>query len=511
MSDKNTMTSQTPQKSARPGKVTYVSVENEDFVYPVPKAPKTYKGLKIAGLVLLMVGVTTVSVYGGVSYYYSNRFFKGTSIDGIDCSGMTAAQVEAILTEKVEDYSLQINSRNLAPETIEGKAINYRYASDGEVLKLLKSQKPYEWIRGLFEETSYEVDTKATYDKKLLEEEVKELACAQEENQVAPENAYVAFQNDQFTIVPETDGTELMLKEAYKALDTAISEENSTIDLGMVPDAYVEAELTSESQELQDEVNALNNMANATVNYQFGDTVEVLDGSTIRSWLSFDEKGQLVHDDASFRQKAQEYVAQLAAKYDTVGTERPFDTTSGRTVYVYGSAYGWQIDQAAETEHLISDITNGLQTTREPEYSMTANSHGYNDFGDHYIEVDLSYQHMYYYVDGNIIMDSEIVSGLLGDPSRQTPSGVYTLYYKASPSVLRGPQSEDGSYEWESEVSYWMPFNGGIGFHDAIWQDYFGGDRFTYAGSHGCINLPYDAAGYLYSIIEYGVPIICFY
>ena len=71
--------------------------------------------------------------------------------------------------------------------------------------------------------------------------------------------------------------------------------------------------------------------------------------------------------------------------------------------------------------------------------------------------------------------------------------------------------SEDGTPEYETDVSFWMPFNGGIGFHDAEWQPYFGGDRYLYGGSHGCINLPYDSAAMLYELIDYDVPIICFY
>ena len=56
-----------------------------------------------------------------------------------------------------------------------------------------------------------------------------------------------------------------------------------------------------------------------------------------------------------------------------------------------------------------------------------------------------------------------------------------------------------------------MPFNGGIGFHDADWQPYFGGDRYLTGGSHGCINMPPENAEELYNIIQYDVPIICFY
>ena len=199
------------------------------------------------------------------------------------------------------------------------------------------------------------------------------------------------------------------------------------------------------------------------------------------------------------------------ADHDTVGTERQFQTTSGRTVYVYGSAYGWKIDQDKEVAQLMQEIQSGTQTTREPVYSMRANAHGINDLGDTYIEVDLTEQYMWYYQNGNIIFQSEIVSGLPSDPNRKTPPGIFTLNSKSSPSVLRGEMTANGTYSYEQPVTYWMPFNGGIGFHDADWQPYFGGDRYLTGGSHGCINLPPENAGQLYSLIQYDVPIICFY
>ena len=142
---------------------------------------------------------------------------------------------------------------------------------------------------------------------------------------------------------------------------------------------------------------------------------------------------------------------------------------------------------------------------------MTANARGYNDIGDTYVEVDMGNQHMYYYQDGADIFESDFVSGDITYGNRATPEGIYTLYFKQSPAVLRGGADANGNPEYETSVTYWMPFNGGIGFHDAEWQPYFGGDRFMGGGSHGCINLPYDSAAALYSIIDYGVPIVCFY
>ena len=404
-----------------------------------------------------------------------------------------------------------MSARNQEPQTITGDQINYQYISTGETLQLLKTQKPYEWIKGYYEQKSYNVSEKAAYDKTLLQQQVVSLNCARPENQTAPENAYVAFKDNQFQIVPETEGTQLNVKQAYRLLDQAVAENQAQIDFSAASDAYVKADVTKDDPELQSALEACNNYTKANITYTFGEQTVTLDGNTIKDWLQFDEKGQLVWDDNTFQQHIAEYVAQLAANYNTVGTEREFYTTSGRVVYVSSSVYGWAIDQAAEAARLAQEIQSGAQITRDPLYSQTANSHGINDLGNTYIEVDLSNQYMYYYQNGSIIFESEFVSGNMSYADRQTHSGIFTLYYKKSPDVLRGEKKPDGTYEYEEPVQYWMPFDGGIGFHDAPWRDAFGGDIYLTGGSHGCINLPPDNAGVLYSIIDYGVPIVCFY
>ena len=65
--------------------------------------------------------------------------------------------------------------------------------------------------------------------------------------------------------------------------------------------------------------------------------------------------------------------------------------------------------------------------------------------------------------------------------------------------------------DYESPVTYWMPFNGGIGLHDATWRSRFGGSIYYYSGSHGCVNLPYSAAADIYSIVEAGMPVVCYW
>lgn len=500
-------------KSARPQPVKYVPMDDiEEKLALLPENKrKKHKGLKITGLAAAMAVVVAGCAYAGMTYYYSDRFFEGTWINGIDCSGKTAYEVETALADKVQDYSIQVSSRNQEPQMITGEQINYQYLSTGETLQLLKNQKPYEWIKGFYEQKSYTVAENVAYDKTLLQQQVTTLNCAKTENQTAPENAYVAFKDNQFQIVPETEGTQLNVKQAYRILDQAVADTQASIDFGTAPDAYVSAEVTQNDPELQSALEACNNYTKASITYTFGDQTATLDGNTIKDWLQFDEKGQLLMDDNTFHQHIADYVAQLAATYNTVGTEREFHTTSGRTVYVYSSVYGWAIDQAAEAAQLAQEIQSGTQTTREPIYEQTANSHGLNDLGNTYIEVDLSNQHMYYYQSGSLIFDSEFVSGNMSYSDRQTHAGIFTLYSKTSPSVLRGDKKPDGTYEYEEPVDYWMPFDGGIGFHDAPWRDAFGGDIYLTNGSHGCINLPPENAAVLYSIIDYNVPIVCFY
>ena len=78
-----------------------------------------------------------------------------------------------------------------------------------------------------------------------------------------------------------------------------------------------------------------------------------------------------------------------------------------------------------------------------------------------------------------------------------------------SHSKRLGAKKADGTYEYESHVDYWMPFNGGIGFHDASWRNKFGGTIYQTSGSHGCVNLPPASVPAFYDMLYKGIPVIC--
>ena len=111
------------------------------------------------------------------------------------------------------------------------------------------------------------------------------------------------------------------------------------------------------------------------------------------------------------------------------------------------------------------------------------------------------------YVNGKQIVNTPCVTGSVAG-GYSTPAGIYYLTYKTTDTYLEG-YNGDGS-KYRSHVNFWMPFNGGIGFHDAAWRSSFGGNIYMTNGSHGCVNLPYSAAQTLYQNINTSIPIILY-
>ncbi len=112
-------------------------------------------------------------------------------------------------------------------------------------------------------------------------------------------------------------------------------------------------------------------------------------------------------------------------------------------------------------------------------------------------------QKLWFYQAGKVEIETPIVTGNMMR-RRATPEGVYYVYAKQKNRILRGPG-------YASHVNYWMPVKGGVGIHDALWRDEFGGEIYKKDGSHGCINLPLEAAEKLYGMIEVGVPVVMYY
>ena len=128
--------------------------------------------------------------------------------------------------------------------------------------------------------------------------------------------------------------------------------------------------------------------------------------------------------------------------------------------------------------------------------------HGY-DVGDTYIEISLDKQHMWYYKNGELIVSTDVVTGYKN--AHDTPTGLYYIINKASPAELVGET-------WDVWVNFWLGVTyDGVGIHDSTWRTGgYGGNIYTYDGSHGCINTPYDAVKKIYDNCKENTPVVIY-
>lgn len=238
---------------------------------------------------------------------------------------------------------------------------------------------------------------------------------------------------------------------------------------------------------------------NSTIHYEIENVNENLTSQQILSMLTIDENYQV----AINPQKIDTFVQSLASKYNTYGDVREFQTSQGDILKVGGGDYGWVIAKVKESQQILIDLEGGVPISREPVYEQTAKVSGLYDIGDTYIEIDYTNQHMWYYQEGTLVLESDIVSGLM-KTGNGSPDGIYKVVYKQTNAKLQGES-------YVTPVDYFIPFAYNVGFHDANWQSKFGGDVYTYNGSHGCINMPLDTVSQLYEMVDVDTPVVAYY
>ena len=434
-----------------------------------------------------------------------HRFVVGTIINGVPVSGMTTADAEAYIEGYFNGgYTLEIEDTEGVREAITDTSIGYTVDVTGDLEAILKEENDGGRVSGPGVEHRYTVDAELKYDEAALRALLENMAFVK--NASPTSDAYITpyEEGKAFSIVPEFQGTEIDMDKLMAAVKDALNSQTRLLKVENL-DCYKTIQVTADNADLNQMCANLNRYKDINITYVFGDQQEILPGLEAVKWID-GVSGSTVQVN---QQKVAEYVKYLADKYDTYGKPHTFTSTSGRQVSVNGD-YGWQINQAEEAVALTRMVQNGTNQTREPAYSRTAASRTGNDFGTTYVEVDMGLQHIYMYENGTLIAEAPIVTGNVAK-GWTTPEGLYTLYYKERDRVLRGPKRADGTYSYESPVSYWMPFNGGIGLHDASWRGKFGGEIYKNNGSHGCINIPPKTAAVIYEHVYKGIPILCFY
>ena len=454
--------------------------------------------LKAVGIGAAAAVVICIGGYIYQAGKYTDAYFPHTRVNGMEVGGKTAGEVKDMIASQAASYSLQLSMRQNERSQITGNNISLTAEFDGSLEEILRQQDPYSWPLYLLRGPEYDIKALISYDEKQLEAILSGLSQSDPEKADPPRDAAISEYEEGrgYSILPESQGALLNRERTLKAAGEAVCGLLPELDLEQAG-CYEAPAVGADDPALRKRLEQLNRFALMSVTYTFGSRREVLDGGTISQWITYDENDQPVIDE----EQLASYVKALGSEYNTAYTKRKFKTSYGPEVEVAG-VYGWRIDGAGEKAQLKAELLAGEPVVREPVYMQTAASREGNDYGTTYAEVNLTAQHLFFYKDGKKILESDFVSG---NQSRgyTTPPGLFSLTYKQRNAVLKG----EG---YASPVKFWMPFNGGIGFHDASWRNTFGGTIYKKSGSHGCINMPYEAARILFENVYKGMPVICY-
>lgn len=453
------------------------------------------KCLLVAGVIV----VALVAAYLIASLVFQSRFLPGTTINGIACGGKTVEQTEEILKQETENYVLTLVERGGGTEEIIGTDVGLEIDFGEELEQLLDQQNGFKWPVAFSNEEELQAEQLIFCDEDALQEVVAGLSCMDENGMTDSADAELSdyIEGTGYEIVEAVYGTRIQTSVFQAAVQEAVTNLQAELNLEEAG-CYLDPEYTEDSEEVQAMLETANRYVGTTVTYEFGSNSEVVEGSLISQWLIFGDDRSVTLD----TEKMAEYISGLASSYNTAGQSKTLVTTYGTTVTVPGGNYGWKINQDATLTALTGYLEAGENFTGDVEYSQTAASHDGQDYGSTYVEINLTAQHLWFYKNGTLVVESDLVSGSVA-AGNATPTGAYRISYKQKDAVLRGQG-------YASPVSFWMPFNGGIGLHDASWRSKFGGTIYKTSGSHGCINLPYSAAKTIYENISAGDAVLVY-
>lgn len=451
-------------------------------------------------VILFQLGIA----YIGLAVYYQNAFEYGTWINNIYCTGKNIEEVNRELVSRFDYDGVMIYDKEGNAYQISAEDIHYQYDFKEALKAYLDRQNAWLWVDSLWKVRKEEIRPVISYDEAALDQCFESMPFLAE--QESEDRKFAIIRTEQgYELLNERCGvldvekTRQTIADAVKNGDTSVSLSDSG--------CYYDMELTNEMQEILHQWEQVQDFQNCHIVYQMGEDLIPVDSSVVCDWILLEEDGSFALDNTGaiqLREEAiPEFIAGLAARYDTVGCARQFQSTNRGLITIEGGIYGNKLDQETETAYLREAFFSKKEEVHTPAYLQSAMQQGKDDIGNTYVEIDMGEQMMYYYQNGELQIETPVVTG---NTSRRmgTPSGVNYVYLKQKDRILRG----EG---YASHVNFWMPVKGNIGIHDASWRSKYGGTIYQTNGSHGCINTPYNAMVQMYEMVEVGTPVVMYY
>lgn len=457
--------------------------------------------------------VLLVSVCGGVllgTYLLGAVIFSGhcgfrTYVNGKSVFMMSADEIVLDVNKSVQHQMLTLERRDGISETISYEKLGVLLKHQPLVSDF--SQNSFLWFTQLFHRTDYHLDMSLAPSEDAVSANVDKLECLSDAYVKKPVQGYVKLLEDgSYEVVSDSSGNEIDKGKLVSAICDAILQGKQVLNLesagvykeDLIPmrDLDVETSLSKSAIEKSViDIDVGGNVNERVPEEVLKNCVYELDGKTYIRYPS-----------------VYQYVEHLSRLYDTVGMTRTFHTSLGSDIQLSPSDNdtfsGWELNLLDTTSAICDALAKQSSNVSAVWVSKGKSHDASNDFGNTYVELSIKDQHMWCYVDGNLLFDTDVTTGTDSVPNRRTPTGMFMTMDWNTEYTMRGSYGTAFSH-------YFIRLTPtGVGIHDASWRSKYGGNEYINNGSHGCINTPYDKVKLFYdtlhSMATSGIPVIVY-
>ena len=459
-----------------------------------------------------------VVVCAGVVYAanYSGRALPGTSVAGTSVAGMTRDQVVSAVNQRADATNVTL--------TVEGKTTEASLNEAG--ISVDAGETADAAMKG---STSFPAFVSALFSERDIEpvvtvsdESIKKLAASANStltSEMKDASVIVAQDGQSFTVTPAQMGNGVSAEDVASAVKQAGATLTSvTQDVSV---RQMEPSITTENaQAAAEKANAL-----LETNIEISDGIDTLSAerSDKVQWVEFLTKDDGSLDTPSISTvKVADWVNALAATTDVKPQNRVNNVDSSGNVLTVARE-GKKGLKTNNTEQVTKDIIAAMTAGTpyeglfhyddvEPGSETKQVAEGTENLvyqaaeGEKWVDISLADNSVTAYVGGKVAGGPYYM--VPGAPETPTVVGTFHVYLKYDVQTMRGENADGTKYETEG-VPWVTYFTGSYAMHGAPWRSSFGWSG--YGGSHGCVNMPVDAAKFIYDWTDMGDTVVVHY
>jgi vancomycin resistance protein YoaR len=438
---------------------------------------------------------------------YAGKIYYNVSVSGIDLSGKTKKQAEALLQNKFtavteKDVTFTAEDKEVTvPVADTGLSFNVSQA----VNNAYSTGRSEQFFNHLWESaktvlSDQKIDVPAEIDEAkfntLTNEKLPGL-------NVEAQNAQVKVESGVVSIVSEQGGQLIDTDNLADKIIGASADKNSgntlrvTLDVTPVTATILSQNLNTVKTEAEKTI-----AKNLTLIYE--GTTYTPTKSDIGTFLSFDASGDTYA--ISYSENAiKTYLSKIAKNFEIQKKDRKINATDNSVIEE--GIQGKYLDKNAATAKIKVELSKtspgsiALATyTEDPKELKVFPNEGIvpGRYEGKYIDIDLAQQKLCQ-IEGNNILGCYSVS--TGKPSTPTPVGTRYVMDK-NPRAWSAPY---GLY-----MPWWMGMGGGYGIHELPeWPGGYkeGANHLGTPVSHGCVRLGVGPAEVMYNWADIGTPV----